>query len=94
MYSKCTHEQKNNPESPVFIRVSGVLFIIPTRSPQTNLKQICMGNLTNSIYIICIIGKADAIRFFVAISLPQIYHKPLNKSRFDMGDKGIFYLLV
>lgn len=53
-----------------------------------------MGDLASILYIICIIGKAYAIRFFVAISLPQIYHKPLNKSRFDMGDKGIFYLLV
>lgn len=41
-----------------------------------------MGDLANSIYIICIIGKAYAIRFFVAISLPrqQVYHIYLKKS--------------
>ena len=44
--------------------------IIPTRSLQINLKRICLWDLTKNIYIICIIGKAYAIRFFVAILLP------------------------
>lgn len=50
MYSKCTHGQKKNPESPVFIRVSGVLFIIPTQPPEPKLKQICIVNMSSGAY--------------------------------------------
>ncbi len=45
--------------------------VTPTRSLKLNLKQICIGNLAVGILIICIIGEAQAIRFFVAILLPQ-----------------------
>ncbi len=45
---------------------------IPIRSPKLNLKRICLGNLAVGILIICILGEAQAIRFFVAILLPRL----------------------
>lgn len=45
--------------------------IIPTCSLKLNLKQICLWILAVGILIICIIGEAQAIRFFVAILLPR-----------------------
>ncbi len=52
----------------------GVLLIIPTRSLKPNLKRICLEDLAVGILIICIIGEALAIRFFVAILLPRDNH--------------------
>ena len=50
-------------------------FLIPmiqTLSLNFSLKQICISDLAGNLLIICIIGKAYAIRFFVAILLPQL----------------------
>ena len=49
-----------------------ILQLIPTRSCQINSKQISLIDLTWHIYIICIIGIAWAIWFFVAIVLPVL----------------------
>ncbi len=60
---------------------------IPIRSLKPNLKQICIGNLAVGILIICIIGEAQAIRFFVAKVLPRnkyiiIIYYPKSKCLF------------
>ncbi len=46
-------------------------FNITLRFLETHSKQFCLWILTKRIYIICIIGKAYAIQFFVAIVLPR-----------------------
>ncbi len=72
MVSKRYQNAVPMPENPCKIRLFGLLDIIPTRSLKLNLKRICLGILAVGILIICIIGKAEAIRFFVAILLPQL----------------------
>lgn len=42
-----------------------------------------MGILANGICIICIIGKAYAIRFFVAISLPRLLQQIIGIQRWE-----------
>ena len=59
-----------NLKFPLFMRCLKVLFTIPTRSLEIHSKQVCLWTLAERVYIIRIIGKAHAIRFFVAKVLP------------------------
>lgn len=56
----------------MFSRVSAIFAVIPTRFWKLNLKQFCLGNLTQSIYIISVIRKVSAVQFLVAKVLPRI----------------------
>ncbi len=67
LLSKGTHVTENPHEYRLFRAFA----ITPTRSLKIHYKQVCLWILAERIYIIRIIGKAYAIRFFVAIVLPQ-----------------------
>ena len=43
--SKRCHEAARSLKNPVFIRVSGVFGIIPTRKMKLNSKRFCLGDL-------------------------------------------------
>ena len=55
----------------VFVRISDVFAIIPTRSCKAWPKQFCKDDVVHSVLIICILHWIRAIRFFVANMLPR-----------------------
>ena len=55
------HLAKRQVKKPVFLRVFGLLDVIPTRSCQKFSKQICLWDLAQSIGILFIIQIAEAI---------------------------------
>ena len=62
------------PETLDFTGLFGTTYpyySIPTRQQKTNLKQFCLRDLTPAITVISIILQARAIRFPVAIMLPE-----------------------